>query len=261
MVGGQIHEKVAGAAVDRRDQFAELVQRRGARVELRQRGIDREKIERRKGRAVAPHARVGDGRGVDGQKLHDAEAERSHDVVQLAGHVAEGARGRNHGVAQLVQLALLVANRVGARVAVQRRAELAHERAVHRVRTRRVGGLDFDAQVVALRPFGDVGALGEEAGLARKNADLCERDAHGEKARARRAHRHIVPVARQSRLAGFGAGDDLLAADVSHAQIGAEDGSALARRVEAQRDFEEVARPFQVKTAGMWSVLHKEKAV
>jgi hypothetical protein len=166
---------------------------------------------------------------MHGQKLHDAEPERVDDVVETPGHVAERAGRRDHRIAQPVQFAFFGLNRDGAKVRVQRGAELAHEGRVHRIGARRMGGLHFDAHVVARRPFGDLGPLREKAGLAGEHADLGERDTDGKVARGHLAHRHVVPVAREHRLAGLGTGDDLFAANGRQSQIGAKDGPPFAR--------------------------------
>ena len=71
------------------------------------------------------------------------------------------------------------------------------------------------------------------------------------------AHGDVVPITRQRRLASLGGGDDFAAAAGGVAEIGAEDGAAVAGAVEVERDRQRVARDLEQAGAGRRMLLKR----
>lgn len=227
VVGGKVHEEEAAPRVHRVDELAELVERRRVLVELRHRRIDRIEIERGERAAVLAHDRVRRRHGERRQRLDEAEAHPVHDERQAADDLAE-------------------------------RAELAREDGVDGIVLPRLGAFDLDVGVAPLRPFGDVRAVGEEARLAREDADLVERDVGAEDAGGDFGERDVRPGARHRRFAALRLGDDLAAAHPRVADVGAEGGAAPARRVQRQRHGQPVAPPLEKKIVRTRVLCHRQ---
>lgn len=66
MVDGHVEVEAGVAAVNGIDEFLELVEGGGGAVELGEGGVDCHEVEGGEGAAVAAHAGVGGGGGVDG---------------------------------------------------------------------------------------------------------------------------------------------------------------------------------------------------
>ena len=226
VVRGQVDEEEPALRVDGADQLLELLQRRDGLVELGHRRIDREEVRRGERAAVLAHDGVGRRHGERRQGLHDAEAHRVHDERQAAHDLAEA-------------------------------AELPREDAVDRVARARLGALDLDVQVAALRPLRHVRALGEEAGLAGEDADLVERDLAREHAGRGLGERDVRPRLRERGEALLRLVDDLAAAHVAVAEVRAERRAPLARRIDGERDGERVAAPLEQEGFGCRCLGHR----
>ncbi len=256
VVGGHVHEKQAGTAVDLVGQLAELVEWRGALVEFGEGGVHGQEIQRGEGRAETSHAREDGRHGMHRQELQDPKAHTPHDSVELAHQVAEGAGGRDHRIAEPVEGLLVAGGFRRARVFAQCGAELARESGVDRVGAGGAGGRHLYTHVVAFRPLRHMRATREETSLAREHPGLGQRYARREMPGRCLTQRQVVPVARQNRFAGFCAGDDLALPHRRKAEVGAEHRAARARPVELQPYLQHVARPFEMKAACIWKMSH-----
>ena len=85
-------------------QFAELVEPRGAPVKNHQCRVNGRQVQGCVWAAEAAKPRVRGGGGIDREQMQYPAAELIHDMRQKRDKVAELARGRNHGVAGLIQL-------------------------------------------------------------------------------------------------------------------------------------------------------------
>ena len=223
VVGWQVHEECAALRVYRVGKLAELVERRGVRVELRACGIDGEEVRCGKRAAVAAHARERGRHREDWQELDDAKAHVVHDVPKLASDVAERTRWRDDAVALGIEEVLRLPHaRLVLGVEKTRSAELAWEDGVDRVGAASGCGRHLHAHVAAMRPFRLVLALREEARLSGEDADGIQLHDAGERAWGGLGHRHVVPRA---------------------AKVGAEHGPPRAPGVQPQRDGKLVALP------------------
>ena len=225
VVGGKVDEEQPPVRVDGADQLLELPQGRDGLVELRHRRIDGEEVGRGERAAVVAHDGVGRRHGKRRQRLNDAEAHLVHDQRQAADDFAET-------------------------------PELAREDAVDGVVLARLGALDLDVQVAPLRPLGDLRALREEARLAGEDAHLVQGNLGLEMAGRFLAEGDVRPRLGERRHALLGLVDDLLAADVAVAEVGAEGGATRARRGEVERDAQRVAAPFEEEGFRGWCLCH-----
>src|SRR5574344_2266539 len=114
----------------------------------------------------------------------------------------------------------------------------------------RLGTLDLDVGVRALRPLGDVRPLGEETGLAGEDADFVERNVGGKRSGLLLEQGNVRPRPCERRLALLGLVDDLASADARMADVRAECRTALAGRVELQRHGQNVAAPLDLEGFG-----------
>jgi|GEM_PF-3888213 len=257
VVGRDVEKKTGAAGVDGIRQLAELIDRCGAGVEFGQRRVDVEEIARGEGRAVEAHAGEGGRDGVDGEELDDSEAHRAEDGVEFADQIAEGAGWGDDGVALGEQGAgeFRVAGRVGP--VMTGGAELPDKGRVDGVGTGGVGRGDFDDEVVAVGPFRDVRAFGNEARFSGEPADLGEAEGEGVATRAEVAHGDVVPVTRQRGLVGLGGGDDLTAAEGGVAEVGAEYGAAVSGARQREGNGEGVACELEQACTGRRMLLER----
>ena len=204
VVRRKVDEQKPVARMHRVDELPELVERSRELVELRHRGIDREKIGRGERAAVFAHYGVRRRDGERRKRLDDAEAHPVHDVVETTRNFAE-------------------------------RAELPREDSVYRIVRPRFRALDLDMEVASLGPLWDVGPLGEEARLARKYADFVKKDVGLENPRFRLHERNVGPRAGKRRLAALRLGYDFAPANAGAANVRAKRRAALARRFERKR--------------------------
>ena len=134
VVDDNVYENSRAKRMRGAGEFAELVNARGAFVELHQRGIHRCQIERGVGASETAKARVGRRHRMHGQKMNDFAAKFIDDERQLPGEVAEGSRRRQRGVALRFQrLELRFQFLVGGGGEVFGRAEQPREGAVNGV--------------------------------------------------------------------------------------------------------------------------------
>ncbi len=257
VIGGDIEEEAGAAGVDGVGQFAELVDRGGAGVEHGKRRVDIEQVTRGKGRAIKPHAGEGGGDGMDREKLDDAKAHHAEDGIEPGDQIAERARGGDDRVVLGEEGSgqLGISGGMGARLAGG--TELADKGGVDGVGVGGVGRGDLDGEITAVGPFRDIRACGNEAGLAGKPADLGQRNGEDMSAVAEVAHGDVVPITRQRRLASLGGGNDFAAAAGGVAEIGAEDGAAVAGAGEVERDRQRVARDLEQAGAGRRMLLKR----
>ena len=216
VVRRKVDEQKPVARMHRVDELPELVERSRELVELRHRGIDREKIGRGKRAAVFAHYGVRRRDGERRKRLDDAEAHPVHDVVETPRNFAE-------------------------------RAELPREDSVYRIVRPRFRALDLDMEVASLGPFWDVRPLGEEARLARKYADFVKKDVGLENPRFRLRERNVGPRPGKRRLAALRLGYDFAPANAGATDVRAERGSALPRSIESERHGKYVAAPLEKK--------------
>ena len=153
VIDDNVEEDLRAPRVRGVSQLAKLIDAGGELVEDDERRIDGEQIFARVRTAEPPEARVGRGRGLHGQEMKNAAAERVHDVRQLGDEVAQFAGGRDDAVAFLIEHADVFVRRGfdgGSQFA--RGAEHAREGAVDGIR-RAIGvGMNADAEVRSFRP-------------------------------------------------------------------------------------------------------------
>ena len=258
VVRGQIHEEAAFVRVGRRHQLAELIERRGRGVELRQRGVHREEVQSREGRAVAAHARIGRRGGMNGQEEQVAEAEPREDVVEVTRQRTEGAARRDDGVARLVQRLLFVREGGGREGRGHDGAELAREGRVDGVVGHRVRGGHLDDGVLTVRPLRDRRVVGDETDLARKDTHLQKRDAHAPFSAPTGLHRDVVPIvaADQSRL--IHVRQHLALMHRGRTQIRTENHTSRAPLFAESTNLENIADPAQKMAASRRFLSHHE---
>ena len=227
VVDRDIHEDQAVPGMDGVDEFAELFQRRGPFVEVRQRGIDVEIVKRSEGTAVAAHPSVLRRDGMHRQKLEDPAAEDVENVVQTRDEISEGPRGRDDREAFFVQL-LDDPGQAGGFGQVHQRPELPDERGVDAVGARRPRRLNLEAEVLSRGPEDPAAVSGDETALGLEHADLGQRQTdlpdtllpfHGD----------VVPVRLGNGRSRLGMGNDLFPADGSPSEIRPHDGASRGR--------------------------------
>ena len=228
VVGGKVDEETPAARVNGVRELAELVEGRRLHVELGACGVDAEEVGGGERTPLLPHHAVGDGHGERREGLHDREAHLPHDRVETAHNLAEG-------------------------------SELAHEHSVDRVCATRGGGFDLHVEVASLGPHGRARAGGEEARLGGEHAHLVEAHRAPVRAGARLLHRDVVPRLREGHDPLLGLLDDLAAAHGRRAEVGAQHGAALARRVEGERDDELVAFPAEQVRIGIGCLFQRHR--
>ena len=103
--------------------------------------------------------------------------------------------------------------------------------------------------------YGRARAGGEEAGLGGEHAHLVEAHRAAVRTGGGLLHRDVVPRLGERHDAALGLLDDLAAAHGRRAEIGAQHGAALARRVERERDDELVALPAEQVRIGVGCLL------
>ena len=202
-------------------EFAKLIDARGELVEFHERRIDADEFLTRVGTAETAKAREGRGRGIDGQQMENAAAERAEDVRQFAREIAQFSRGRDDGVAVLVEEleALFEFFVAGFRRGFSR-TEHAREGAVNRVRRAIRIRMHRDAEVRTARPM--LAAEGVERVRFRAEiADLGQRHRRGPAA-VFPTHRHIVPRRARQRRAMKMRADDFPPEQIRAAQIRAQ---------------------------------------
>ena len=221
VVDDDVEEEPSAALVDAVGEFAELVNGGGVLVELDERGIDAGEFLTGVGTAETAEAREGRGRGRDRKQMENAAAERAEDVGEFAREVAEFSRGRDDGVAVLVEeLEALFEMVVSGFRSRFTRAEHAREGAVNGVR-RAIGIRVYgDAEVRTAGP--ELAAEGvERVRLGAEVADFGERNGGGP-AVVFPAHRHVVPRSASERRGMKMGADDFLAQQRGAAEVGAQ---------------------------------------
>ena len=200
VVGGKVDEEESLPRMHRAYELLELVEGRRRFVELRHRRIDREEIRRGEWTSVLAHHGVCSRHRERRQGLDDAKAHRAHYVVKTARDFAE-------------------------------RPELAGEHAVYGIASPRLGAFHLNVEVGALRPFRDVGSLGEKARLAGKDADLVEANRRGKDAWRSLFQGDVRPCPSERSRALLGLGDYLPAPNVRMAEVRPKRSAPLARRI------------------------------
>jgi len=213
----------------RGSQFLKLLHPRCALVELHQRRVDRRHVLRRIRTAKTAEPRIGRRRGAHRQQMQNPATQPLHDVRQLPRHIPQLPRGRNHRVAQPVQLVhLRLPRRVSRRNERPRLAKHPGKRAVNRVRRAIKIGMNAHAKIIPGRPMLKPLRIQrirlglEPAHLRQRQGELplSVHPAHRDVPPGRPGQRHLVKF----RL------DDLLPDHRRPAQIGAQPGRPARRR-------------------------------
>ena len=174
VIDRDIHEDASAAGMHLIDEFAELLHRRRFRVEIGQRRVDAEVVERGERAAVPAHAPVLRRHRVNRQQLQNPAAEPVENMVELRGELPERSRGRNDGVVFGVEFFDRLRRRLRNRPCAVH-AELPHEGRIHRVAADAGGGFDLQPEVAGVGPL-DAGAAGRhETALRFEDADLDQR--------------------------------------------------------------------------------------
>ena len=216
VIGGKIDEEQSATRMHAVDELTELVKRRRELVELRHRRIDGIEISGGERTAVLAHHRIGRRHRERRQRLDDLEAHLVHDQRQPPRDFAEGAElTRKHGVDRTVPAQIV--------------------------------RLHLDMEIVAIRPFRNVGPIGEETRLAGEHADLIQGNVDFKHSGAGLCHRDIRPGPRQRHLSAFGLGDDLTPPHLRTAEIRAERRAPFARMVQGESYGKDIALPLQQK--------------
>ena len=132
VVDGNIQKQLSPSRMHRIHQLDKLLKRRGLPIKFRQGRIHIHKIDHRERAAVASHASIGRGRGVNRKKLNNSTTQRAGDKIEFLDQVAERPGLRNDVISVLLQYAdgvpLLLCQRL---VAI--RMELPHKGGVQGV--------------------------------------------------------------------------------------------------------------------------------
>ncbi len=221
MVDGNIEVDPGATEVHGVDQFTELVQRRGASIELGERGIHIIEIQRRIGAPETPHPGIGRRDGKYRQELYDPETHPAHNVIQFTRQIAKGSRRRDHRVTIIFQLVRGTQPTLVPVPTARGRGKLTDECGVDGVGPARVGGPHFDPCVVPFRPFRVIATIRNKAGLGRKTADIAQRKFKRVLAGIDALHTQIVPVPGQERCALLHVLYQLVTPDFRVSKIGA----------------------------------------
>ena len=197
VVDSDVDEKFCIPLVDFVRQFDKLIQRGRFSVELRQRGIDRRKIEGGIRTAEASHTPVNGGSGIDRQQVDDPAFQVVHNVVQLPDQIPESAGAGDEGVAVIVKFLQFLR-----RNALRQRGdgfvpvlpELADKGAVHAVGAAIGGGFHIDMHIMPFRPDRLRAVIRHEGTLTFKVTGFGESEPDGEGIIVDLLHGDIGPV-------------------------------------------------------------------
>ena len=229
VVDDDVEEDAAPQALGGRGQFPELVDGGGALVEFDQGRIDGGEVELGVGRAEATIARRGGRSRTHRQQVEDPAVQPLHDMGQLAHQIAEGARGRDHRIALVIEHADdLLAQGIdllpSGRHADLRGPEHAGERAIDGVRGAVFAGMDRDPAVAASRPILGSGLVGE-IGFGLEVADLGQRQVELPRSRMWPGpHRDVAPGSTGEGASAAEGGDRLIAQSLGASQIRSQEG-------------------------------------
>ena len=222
VVDGDIDEEPGAAGMDAIRQFAELLERGGPPIELREGRVHIVEIQRSKRTAIPPHAGMSGGHREGRKQQDNTEAHVADDVIQPRGHGPEGAGGGDYGVACVIQRFQRCLRHVSGIV-----PEKPWKGGIDGVFRHRPRGFHFDPDIAfCARPHRRGEFIRQQIGLGFKGSHVGQGQGERPAAGAIRRHGEILPIEARRGTALLHRRDQFRTVPGHLPEIGAEKGPA-----------------------------------